>query len=67
MPPPSSGGTHIVEILNILEGYDLKSHMEFRSPKTIHLTSTAMQLAFRDRQRYMGDTDFVDVPLKNAH
>ena len=62
MPPPSSGGTHIVEILNILEAYDLKS-MGVQNPKTIHLTSTAMQLAFRDRQRYMGDTDFVDVPL----
>lgn len=63
MPPPSSGGTHIVQILNILEDYDLKS-MGVQNPKTIHLTSAAMQLAFRDRQRYMGDSDFVDVPLK---
>lgn len=63
MPPPSSGGTHIVQILNILEAYDLKS-MGLQNPETIHLTSAAMQLAFRDRQRYMGDSDFIDIPLK---
>ena len=63
MPPPSSGGTHIVQILNILEKFDLKS-MGVQNPQTIHYTSAAMQLAFRDRQRYMGDTDFVKVPLK---
>lgn len=63
MPPPSSGGAHIVQILNILEGYDLKS-MGAQSPEAVHLTSTAMQIAFADRAAYMGDSDFTDVPLK---
>lgn len=59
MPSPSSGGTHVIEILNILEGYDLKS-MGVQSAKAIHLTSTAMQIAFADRAAYMGDSDFVN-------
>lgn len=59
MPSPSSGGTHVIEILNILEGYDLKS-MGLQSAKAIHLTSTAMQIAFADRAAYMGDSDFVN-------
>ncbi len=63
MPPPSSGGTHIIEILNILEGYDLKS-MGAQSAKAIHLTSSAMQIAFADRAEYMGDSDFAKVPVK---
>ncbi len=63
MPPPSSGGAHIVQILNILEGYDLKQ-MGAQSPEAIHLVSTAMQIAFADRAAYMGDSDFADVPLK---
>lgn len=58
MPSPSSGGTHVIEILNILEGYDLKS-MGLQSAKAIHLTSSAMQIAFADRAAYMGDSDFV--------
>lgn len=63
MPPPSSGGTHIIQILNILEGYNLKE-MGAQSAKAIHLTSTAMQIAFADRAKYMGDADFVTVPVK---
>jgi len=63
MPPPSSGGTHIIEILNILEGYDLKA-MGVQSSKAIHLTSSAMQIAFADRAAYMGDSDFANVPVK---
>jgi gamma-glutamyltranspeptidase/glutathione hydrolase len=62
MPPPSSGGTHIIEILNILEGYDLKA-MGGQSAEAIHLTSSAMQIAFADRAAYMGDSDFADVPV----
>lgn len=62
MPPPSSGGTHIIEILNILEGYDLKS-MGAQSSQAIHLTSSAMQIAFADRAEYMGDSDFRSVPV----
>lgn len=61
MPPPSSGGTHVVQILNILEGYDLKG-MGAQSAKAIHLTSSAMQIAFADRAEYMGDSDFKTVP-----
>lgn len=62
MPPPSSGGTHIIQILNILEGYDLKS-LGSASSESIHLTSSAMQIAFADRAKYMGDSDFKNVPV----
>jgi gamma-glutamyltranspeptidase/glutathione hydrolase len=63
MAPPSSGGAHIVQILNILEKFEL-SKKGIHSAQTIHLTASAMQLAFADRAKYLGDTDFVDVPLK---
>lgn len=61
MPPPSSGGIHIVQILNILEGYPLGDYGQ-NSAKTIHLMSEAMQLAYADRAEYLGDSDFIDVP-----
>jgi gamma-glutamyltranspeptidase/glutathione hydrolase len=61
MPPPSSGGIHIVQILNILEGYPLKDYGQ-NSAQTIHLMAEAMQLAYADRAEYLGDADFVDVP-----
>ena len=61
MPPPSSGGIHIVQILNILEGYPLKDYGQ-NSAQTIHLMSEAMQLAYADRAEYLGDADFIDVP-----
>ncbi|WP_251978492.1 gamma-glutamyltransferase [Salinicola avicenniae] len=63
MSPPSSGGAHIVQILNILEGYDIHA-MGFNSARTIHLMSEAMKRAYADRAEYLGDTDFVDVPLE---
>ena len=63
MPPPSSGGTHIIQILNILENFDLKKYGP-QSHEAIHLTSSAMQIAFADRAKYMGDADFVSVPIK---
>lgn len=63
MPPPSSGGTHVIQILNTLEPFNLKSS-GVQSAKTIHRTATAMQLAFVDRARYMGDSDFIKVPIK---
>lgn len=63
MPPPSSGGIHIIEILNILEGYPLKDYGQ-NSAQTIHLMSEAMQLAYADRSEYLGDADFIDVPVK---
>ena len=61
MPPPSSGGIHIVQILNILEGYPLKDYGQ-NSAQTIHLMAEAMQLAYADRSEYLGDSDFINVP-----
>lgn len=62
MPPPSSGGTHIIEILNILEHYPLKDYGA-NSALTIHFMAEAMKLAYADRSEYLGDPDFVDVPV----
>ena len=59
MPPTSSGGTHIVQILNILEGFDLKSS-GFATPQTLHLMAEAMKIAWADRDAYMGDPDYAD-------
>ncbi len=63
MPPPSSGGTVMVEMLNILEGYDLTAMGHNTAPYLHHLAE-AMRRAYRDRAIYLADTDFVDdVPL----
>jgi gamma-glutamyltranspeptidase/glutathione hydrolase len=62
MPPPSSGGTHIVQLLNILEGYDI-GESGAGSARTIHLMAEAMKRAYADRSEYLGDSDFVDVPV----
>ncbi|GGC78926.1 gamma-glutamyltransferase [Marinobacter halophilus] len=62
MSPPSSGGTHIVQILNILEGFPI-GEMGHNSAATIHSMAEAMKLAYADRSEYLGDTDFVEVPL----
>ena len=63
MPPPSSGGMAVVQILNVLEGFDLKAN-GYGSAKNIHLTAEAMRRAFADRARYLGDPDFEkDIPL----
>ena len=62
MPPPSSGGTALVEMLNILEGYDLAA-MGHGSPAHIHYMAEAMRRAFRDRARYLADPDFASMPL----
>nr|WP_297460273.1 gamma-glutamyltransferase [uncultured Halomonas sp.] len=63
MSPPSSGGVHIVQMLNILEGYDIGA-MGFNSARTIHVMAEAMKRAYADRSKYLGDTDFVEVPLE---
>lgn len=64
MPPPSSGGSHVIEILNILENDSLKKS-GFGSAEAIHLEASAMQQAFADRARFMGDPDFYPkIPLK---
>jgi gamma-glutamyltranspeptidase / glutathione hydrolase len=62
MSPPSSGGTHIVQILNILEGYPM-ADLGHNSAAGIHHMAEAMKLAYADRARFLGDTDFVKVPL----
>ena len=58
-PPPSSGGIHVAQILNILETFDLASLSEV---DRYHLYIEAMKLAFADRAYWLGDSDFVDVP-----
>jgi gamma-glutamyltranspeptidase/glutathione hydrolase len=63
MSPPSSGGAHVVQILNILEGYPI-SESGHNSAKTIHLMAEAMKRAYADRSLYLGDEDFVEIPLK---
>jgi len=62
MPPPSSGGAVLIEMLNILEGYDL-GKLDANSSERYHLMAEAMRRAFADRAEYMGDSDFVKVPV----
>ena len=62
MSPPSSGGTHIVQMLNIMEHLDIKES-GFASSQTVFLMAEAMRHAFADRSEYMGDPDFVAVPV----
>ena len=62
-PPPSSGGAGIVQILNILEEYDLES-MGPGSSASVHVVAEAMRRFFADRARFFGDTDFVEIPLQ---
>jgi gamma-glutamyltranspeptidase/glutathione hydrolase len=61
-PPPSSGGVALVEILNILEGYDLTKEGD-RSADSIHLIAEAFQRAFYDRAEFLGDPDFSKIPV----
>lgn len=60
-PPPSSGGVHVSEILNVLENFPVSS-LRPHSPELIHLVSEAMSLAFADRAFWLGDPDFTKVP-----
>ena len=62
MPPPSSGGTHIIQILNVMEGYPI-GFLGHNSSDTIHLMAEAMKRAYADRSEYLGDPDFVEVPV----
>lgn len=62
-PPASSGGTHIVQLLNMVENYDLKA-MGDNTPESWHVWAESMKQAFADRAEYMGDTAYVKVPLK---
>jgi gamma-glutamyltranspeptidase / glutathione hydrolase len=63
MAPPSSGATTVIQILGTLERFDLGA-LGKDSPKSWHLLGQAMQLAYADREKYLGDSDFVDVPVK---
>jgi len=63
MPPPSSGGVHLIQMLNILKGFDLKN-LGHNTADTIHLMAETMKLAYADRSLYLGDPDFVDVPIQ---
>jgi gamma-glutamyltranspeptidase/glutathione hydrolase len=62
MPPPSSGGVAMIEMLNMLENFDLKAK-GFGSPAATHLEIEAMRRAYLDRARFLGDPDFVQMPL----
>ncbi len=61
-PPPSSGGTVLLEALNILEGYDL-AKLGDRSAESIHFTTEAFRRAFFDRAEFLGDPDFAKIPV----
>ncbi len=63
MPLPSSGGVHLIQILNMLEGQGL-AKLGNGSPEAIHLTAAASQIAYADRTQYAGDSDFVKVPVE---
>jgi gamma-glutamyltranspeptidase / glutathione hydrolase len=67
MPPPSSGGVHLIEMLNILEGYDLGAFGDgvdgAENPAALHLLVEAMKRAYADRALYLGDPDRVKVPV----
>ena len=62
-PPPSSGGLTMQQMLQLLEPFDLRSSGH-NTPHTLHLMLEAMRLAYADRGRYLGDADFVDVPVR---
>jgi gamma-glutamyltranspeptidase/glutathione hydrolase len=62
MPPPSSGGVHLVQILNILEGFDLRASGA-GSAETLHLMAEAMKPAYADRATFLGDPDRVKIPV----
>jgi gamma-glutamyltranspeptidase/glutathione hydrolase len=59
MPPPSSGGVHVAQILNILEHFPIR---HFRASSRVHVVTEAMKLAFADRAYWLGDPDFAKVP-----
>lgn len=62
MPPPSAGGVHLIQLLNVLEGYPLGA-LGQNSAQAIHLMAEAMKLAYADRAKYLGDPDHVAAPV----
>jgi gamma-glutamyltranspeptidase/glutathione hydrolase len=63
MPPPSSGGIHIIEMLKVLEQFPIDK-LGHNSADTLHLMAETMKYAYADRSEYLGDPDFVSVPMK---
>ncbi len=63
VPPASSGGTHIVQLLNIMENFPVRD-LGHNKPRTLHIMSEAMKMVYADRGAYMADTAFVNVPLE---
>lgn len=63
VPAPSSGGTHVIQMLNILENFPL-AEMGAESADAIHVTAEAMKFAYADRSKYLGDPDFVEIPTE---
>lgn len=63
MPPPSSGGIHVIQFLNMLENDHLKE-IGFLETRSIHLAASSLQAAFADRAQYLGDPDFTNVPTE---
>lgn len=62
MPPPSSGGVHVIQMLNVLEGWDMKS-LGHNSADYLHRLTESMKYAYADRSKYLGDPDFFNVPV----
>lgn len=62
-PPPSSGGTHLIQIMNMWENYDI-GEMELHGKEHLHLMSETFKIAYQDRAEYMGDPEYVDVPIE---
>ena len=63
MPPPSSGGAHLIQILNMMEHWPM-NQWGADSAQSVHYMTEAMKLAYADRSEYLGDPDFVKIPLK---
>ena len=64
MCPPSSGGTHLIQILNIMENFDI-ANMKYHGPTHVSIMAEGMKMAFADRTKYMGDPGFVkDIPIE---
>ncbi|MFP6625179.1 MAG: gamma-glutamyltransferase [Myxococcota bacterium] len=63
-PPPSSGGVLLVQMLNVLEGYDDLAERGAGSSASLHVIAEAMKLAFADRAFFLGDPDFVEMPIE---
>jgi gamma-glutamyltranspeptidase/glutathione hydrolase len=62
MPPPSSGGVHLIQMLNVLEGFPL-GFLGHNAADTVHLLAETMKLAYADRSKHLGDSDFTPVPV----